>query len=276
MTNERLRAAFQRAGLSPDVVASQLGVDPKTVQNWLGGRTPHRGFRWAVSQLVEESEQYLWPDPTRVAGDDHGANEEVLQAFPRRASVGAGRWRDLIGQGDRQIDILGYSVCFLPELIPEFVDLLCDKCQAGCWVRLGPGGPRLRTGPAARRGGAGAHPIVARIETSLRSFRPLFGQGNAEIRLQRAPSYNSMYRFDNEMFVSPHLFATPGRSAPLFHLRRLGPNGVFARFASHFELLWSECTPVGQDQPKSSILVPRRSTRLPATSPRSCTRTCAI
>jgi hypothetical protein len=254
MTNERLRAAFQRAGLSPDMVASQLGVDPKTVQNWLGGRTPHRGLRWAVSQLVEESEQYLWPDPTRVA-DDHGANEEVLQAFPRRASVGAGRWRDLIGHAARQIDILGYSVSFLPELIPEFVDLLRIKCQAGCWVRLVLADPDCEQVRLRDEEEQEPIPIGARIETSLRSFRPLCNQENAEIRLQRAPMYNSMYRFDNEMFVTPHLFATPGRSAPLFHLRRLGPNGVFARFASHFELLWSQCTPVGQDQPKSSHLL---------------------
>ena len=81
MTNERLRAAFWRAGLSPDGVASQLGVDPKSVQNWLGGRTPHRGLRWAVSQLVEESEHYLWPDATRAPGDDHGAKEEFFRRF---------------------------------------------------------------------------------------------------------------------------------------------------------------------------------------------------
>lgn len=255
MTNERLRAAFQRAGLSPDLVASQLGVDPKTVQNWLGGRTPHRGLRWAVSQLVDENEQYLWPDASRVTGDDHGANEEVLQTFPRRSSVGAGRWRDLIGQGDRQIDILGYTVCFLPELIPEFVDLLRVKCQAGCWVRLVLADPDCEQVRLRDQEEQEPIPIVARVETSLKSFRPLCSHDNAEIRLQRAPLYNSMYRFDNEMFVTPHLFATPGRSAPLFHLRRLGPNGVFARFASHFELLWSQCTPVGQDQPKSSHLL---------------------
>jgi hypothetical protein len=94
--------------------------------------------------------------------------------------------------------------------------------------------------------------IVARIKTSLRAFQPLFDQANAEIRLQRAPLYNSVYRFDDEMFVTPHLFATPGHSSPLLHLRRLGPNGVFARFASHFDQLWSHCAPVGQDQRESS------------------------
>jgi hypothetical protein len=201
-----------------------------------------------VSQLVDESEQYLWPDATaRVTGDDHPVNEEVVQAFPRRASVGAGRWRALLGRGGRQIDILGYSVYFLPELIPEFVDLLRDKCQSGCGVRLVLADPdcdqvRLRDLEEQQ-----PVTIAARIETSLRSFRPLLDQGNAEIRLQRAPLYNSLYRFDDEMFVTPHLFATPGHSAPLFHLRRLGPNGVFARFASHFEQLWSSCTAIDQD-----------------------------
>ena len=93
MTNERLRAAFTRAGLTPELVSGQLGVDPKTVQKWLAGRTPHRRHRWAVCELVDESEQYLWPDASRVSGDGYGSNEEILQAFPRRAAVEPSRWR---------------------------------------------------------------------------------------------------------------------------------------------------------------------------------------
>ena len=55
-----------------------------------------------------------------------------------------------------------------------------------------------------------------------------------------------------QVLVTPHLFATPGHSSPLLHLRRLGPNGMFARFASHFDQLRSHCAPVGQDQRESS------------------------
>ena len=39
MTNERLRIALDRAGLTNEAVARSTGVDPKTVQRWLAGRT---------------------------------------------------------------------------------------------------------------------------------------------------------------------------------------------------------------------------------------------
>jgi hypothetical protein len=90
--------------------------------------------------------------------------------------------------------------------------------------------------------------IVARIKSSMRDYEPLLDCPNADIRFQTAPLYNSIYRFDDEMFVTPHLYATPGHAAPLFHLRRLGPNGMFSRFAGHFEGVWSDTTPIRQDR----------------------------
>ena len=95
--------------------------------------------------------------------------------------------------------------------------------------------------------------LSARIETSLRAFRPLVDAcSGAELRYQNAPLYSSVFRFDDEMLVTPHLYATPGNRAPLPHLRRLGPNGLFSRFASHFEAIWATATDVassGQTQP---------------------------
>lgn len=248
MTNERLRAAFKRTGLTPDGAARQLEVDPKTVQKWLGGRVPHPRHRWSVCQLVDENEQYLWPGASRSSSGDSGSTEEILQAFPRRASVESSRWRSLIDQGVRQIDILGYTIYFLPEQIPEFVDVLQDKCESGCQVRLVLADPDCEQVRLREEEEQQPITIVARIRTSLRSFEPLFDNPNAEIRLQRAPLYNSIYRFDDEMFVTPHLYATPGHSAPLLHLRRLAPKGMFDRFTSHFDQLWSDCTPVRQDR----------------------------
>jgi hypothetical protein len=58
------------------------------------------------------------------------------------------------------------------------------------------------------------------------------------------PMYNSVFRFDNEMFVTTHLYGLHGAKAPLFHIRRLGPHGIFADFAAHFENLWATTTPV--------------------------------
>jgi hypothetical protein len=46
------------------------------------------------------------------------------------------------------------------------------------------------------------------------------------------------------MFVTPHLYGLHGSRAPLLHLRRLGPDGIFANFAAHFEAVWATTTSV--------------------------------
>jgi len=44
------------------------------------------------------------------------------------------------------------------------------------------------------------------------------------------------------------LYATPGASAPLLHLRRQAADGLFDRFAGHFEAIWATTTPVDSAQ----------------------------
>lgn len=82
--------------------------------------------------------------------------------------------------------------------------------------------------------------LVARVRTSIRYFAEgLADCDGIELRTYAAPLYNSLFRFDDEMFVTPHLYATTGYRAPLLHLRRLGNDGIFDTFADHFEALWA-------------------------------------
>jgi hypothetical protein len=89
--------------------------------------------------------------------------------------------------------------------------------------------------------------LVARIQTTLQHFEPLLDHPGVELRFQDAPLYNSVFRFDDEMLVTPHVYATQGAAAPLLHLRRLAPNGLFSRFAAHFEAIWATTTPMRED-----------------------------
>ena len=49
------------ASIEPESLARKVGVDPKTVQRWLGGRMPHPRHRWKICDLLGQSEQYIWP-----------------------------------------------------------------------------------------------------------------------------------------------------------------------------------------------------------------------
>jgi hypothetical protein len=61
-----------------------------------------------------------------------------------------------------------------------------------------------------------------------------------EIRLHDVPLYNAVYRFDDQMLVTPYLYRLHGYQHPLLHIKRLGPAGIFESYAQQFEAIWAE------------------------------------
>jgi hypothetical protein len=61
-----------------------------------------------------------------------------------------------------------------------------------------------------------------------------------EIREHVANRYNSILRADDELLLTLHLWGTPGTRAPLLHLRRNSDDGLFERFAGHYDALWNQ------------------------------------
>ncbi|HEX6969580.1 MAG TPA: hypothetical protein VF174_12335 [Micromonosporaceae bacterium] len=59
------------------------------------------------------------------------------------------------------------------------------------------------------------------------------------IGLHAIDLYNSVFRSDDQMVVSPHLFRLRGYQHPAFHLRKLSPYGIFESFAQQFERVWA-------------------------------------
>ncbi|MBP2403343.1 hypothetical protein JO379_002812 [Streptomyces syringium] len=54
----------------------------------------------------------------------------------------------------------------------------------------------------------------------------------------------SVFRFDDQALVTPHLARLVGHDSPLLHLRGQGRAGMFSRFAEHTEELWSRGVPM--------------------------------
>jgi transcriptional regulator with XRE-family HTH domain len=244
VSNERLVTTVTRSGLTLEQVARKLSVDPKTVQRWLAGRTPHPRHRYSMAELLGESEEFLWPDARRRPADAKGATAEVLAAYPHRTELNADRWWHLITGADAQIDLLGYTLYFLPHQHAQLVDLLVEKCEQGCRIRIALADPDSEY---VRRRDEEEHEaitLVPRIRSTLAAFEPLRHCESAALRYQDVPLYNSIFRFDDQMLVTPHLYGIPGREAPLLHLRRLGPSGIFSRFSAHFDAVWSASRPI--------------------------------
>lgn len=248
MANERLRKAMATARVGVDGVATATQVDPKTVQRWLGGRVPHARHRWTVAKLLNEREDYLWEEGARRTNAASTAQTaEILVAYGQRSDMPADAWWQLFTTATAQIDLLGYAIHFLPEQLPQLAHLLSEKSRAGCRVRIAVGDPdsaRIRERDEEEQLGG---TLPARIRTTLHHFRTLWENPSVQIRYHTAPLYNSVFRFDDEMCVTPHLYSLHGSKAPLFHLRRLGPHGLFAGFAAHFEAIWATTRPAEPD-----------------------------
>jgi hypothetical protein len=85
--------------------------------------------------------------------------------------------------------------------------------------------------------------LPGRILSTVAHFEPLLSNTGVEVRYHSVPLYNALYRFDDQMLVTPYLYKLHGYQHPLLHLKRLGPAGVFESYAQQFEAIWTESRP---------------------------------
>ena len=240
--NEPLRRALLYARLREDDIAARLGVDPKTVRRWLGGRIPYPHNRAAVADMLGAEEADLWPDAggalaTRARPDELGA------VYPHRWAVPREAWTRFFASAEQEIGVLAYSALFLAE-DTGILRILADKGRAGVAVRIALGDP---DGPhIADRGeeeGIG-DAMAAKIRNSLAMYRPLVKTGNVQIRLHKTVLYNSIYRADDQLLVNQHTYGIPAAHAPVFCLHRSQDGDMAVVYFDSFERVWGSGTPL--------------------------------
>jgi transcriptional regulator with XRE-family HTH domain len=248
MLNERLRSALLTSACTEEVLAAELGVDPKTVQRWiLTGRTPHRQTAWRVAKRLGVPATWLWPDldRPRIAAF---TPPELVAYYPHRSEVPRGLWMEVLEAAQREIVLFANASLFLPEDNPDAIGLLRRKAEQGVRVRLVMGDPE--SPEAALRGEEeqlfGA--IPARIRMALAYYRPLAGVPGVEFHLHRTALYNSIFRYDDEMLINTHVYGTYGYMAPIVHLRQVEGADLFAMYARSFERVWEVSYAVNPDE----------------------------
>lgn len=243
--SDTLRHALAKARLQPVDVAAALGVDPKTVDRWLKGRTPYPRHRWALADLLKVDETELWPEA------DHprrAISSEVQAVYPHRWTVPRTVWTRHFQAATREIGILAYSALFLAE-DTGIIRLLAERARAGVKVRIllgDPGSPEV-----AARGieeGIGPDVMAARIRNALTLYRPLEEVAGVEIRLHTTTLYNSIYRADYDLLVNAHTYGTPAAQAPVIHLRAAEDEGAAAVYLASLERVWATAKPLGDSR----------------------------
>ncbi|MEZ5175157.1 MAG: XRE family transcriptional regulator [Acidimicrobiia bacterium] len=246
--NDRLREVMVQAGVSADRLAEAVGVDPKSVWRWTNkGVVPRRiGLKTRVADVLNVAEADLWPATTRNGSvpEDRQVTEEVAAVWAHRADAPKSRWWTVLAAAETGIDLLGYAMQFLPEDHTRLDRLLIDKADSGCRIRIAlanPDSPYVADRDDEEcLGGT----LSDRIRTTIDHFKPLFGVEGVDLRFHQTRMYNSVFRGDDEMLVTPHLYGLKGYRAPLLHIRRLADDGMFDGLRAHFERVWGVSEPI--------------------------------
>ncbi len=244
MANERLRDALLSNGLTPTTLAERIKVDPKTVERWITkNRTPYPKSRHQIAAILKEREGYLWPEAVDEKKASAISGSEIVKVYPHRNSVPADLWDRLLSQATTYVDMLVYVGMFMTEK-PGLLDLLKAKASDGTRIRLLFG---ERDAPTVIQRstdeGIGPTTISSKIDQALAYFRPLNNVPSIELRTHATVLYNSIYRFDDEMIVNPHVYGKVAAHAPAMHLRRLSAGDLFTTYADSFAAVWDSATP---------------------------------
>jgi len=237
-SNERLRVAMLKAGLTAGVLGEAAGVDPKTCERWVGkGRTPHRVNARLAAMALHEDVSYLWPE-IEQGRRQHGVHSDLVAIYASRAEAPLEIWRALFEQAVHEIGVLVYAAVFVHELWPDFNPLLRAKAEAGCRVRILIGDPG--SAAVAQRGQDEkyGHGIATRCQQALMYYAPLIGFPGVEIHQHGTTLYNSIYQGDDQMVVNAHRFGINAHATPVLHLRRAAQGGLFDGYAESFEDVW--------------------------------------
>ncbi|MCC9309418.1 DUF5919 domain-containing protein [Kitasatospora sp. RB6PN24] len=221
-------------------LAEACGVDAKTVGRWIATptRIPHARHRWAACEALGEEESTLWPTAVRSALKT-GPDREVIQVFPYRSAAPASLWRSLITKAQRELTFAGYTNYFLWLEQANLAGALRRKAQTGCRVRFLIGDPDSPVTRAREAEEGVPLTLSTRIAVTMSELQRLRDVGDIEGRFETGHVNLSVFRFDDEMIVTPILARRVGHDSPMMHLRRAQDDGMFDRFADHVEELWS-------------------------------------
>ena len=240
-----------RAQLDPAALAAAVGVDVKTVNRWLTGRIPHQRTRLAVADALGETEADLWPQarPDHAPGAE--ATAEVVGAYAHRADIPHHLWTSPARrrhQTDRPARLR------LPVRAGTAARHHATASPTRPPTAPASGSrsptPTARTSPNATPWNRSAAPCPAASATPSTSSNPSTTCPACEIGLHTVHLYNSVFRFDHQMIVTPHLYRARGYQHPALHLRELSPHGIFASYADQFEQIWQTTTPYPSRRPR--------------------------
>ncbi|MEV0689836.1 DUF5919 domain-containing protein [Streptomyces sp. NPDC050388] len=191
----------------------------------------------------------LWPKLVQERVKT-GNDRELVHSYPYRSACPSTVWTELVESATDELFFAGYTNYFFWTQVPHFTETLRRKAESGCRVRFLLGDPAGEVTRQREEIEDVALSVSTRIRVTLEHLERLGPLGNVEARFSvPLDAINhvslSVFRFDSEALVTPHLARLVGHDSPLLHLRKHGDGGMFDRFTEHAEELWSRALPTG-------------------------------
>ncbi|GAA4869994.1 hypothetical protein GCM10023235_55920 [Kitasatospora terrestris] len=166
-----------------------------------------------------------------------------MTSYANRASVPREMWLSLLQEAETQIDVLVLSGTFFAQTNPHVAGMLAERAAAGVRVRLRFGDPMGRAAAVRGREEGIGDSRAAKIRASLTYYRSLSAEVGCEVRLHDTTLHNSLFRYDGELLVNPHVWGQPASANPLLHLKRINSTDWFDNYARSFEAVWVNARP---------------------------------
>lgn len=247
--NSALRTAMADKGVRPSQLATRIGVSVDSVKRWIrdASAAPHPGTRGEVAKYLEVSEEMLWPAAAKNVIKT-GPDREVVSVYPYRSACPKAVWAELIERATREILFAGYTNYFIFLEQTAFHRTLQAKLRQGVRVRFLLGDPEGEVTQAREQIEDVALSVSMRIRITQESLAKVQDPEGLEVRYTSAEDATnhvglSVFRFDEDALVCPHLARLVGHDSPMMHLRKRDDHGMFDRFADHAEELWSRAVP---------------------------------
>lgn len=247
--NTALRRAMADKNVKPRQLASHVGVSLKTVERWLGDAeyNPHARNRADTSDYLGVGEEMLWPKAVTTAIKT-GPDREIVAVYPYRSACPRAVWAELVASAKKEIFFAGYTNYFVWLEQPHFHLTLRQKVEEGVRVRFLLGDPDSEVTRAREAVEDVALSVSTRVRICQENLAKVGALEGLETRFsapEDAPNHVglSVFRFDDDALVTPHLARLVGHDSPMMHLRHRDEHGMFSRFADHAEELWSRAVP---------------------------------
>jgi transcriptional regulator with XRE-family HTH domain len=233
----------------PRQLAAQVRVSLKTVERWIGNadHVPHARTRAEVAAYLGVPEEMLWPKAVKTAVKT-GPDREIVSVYPYRSACPKAVWAELVERAKEQILFAGYTNYFIFLEQPHFHLTLQRKLEQGVRVRFLLGDPESETTRAREAIEDTPLSVSTRIRIALDNLGRVPAREGLEVRYSAPEDATnhvglSVFRFDHDALVCPHLARLVGHDSPMMHLRKRDENGMFDRFAEHAEELWDRAVP---------------------------------